>query len=410
MSQKCVKSKFPGVRYRVIPSDKNGVKFDRYYFIRYKLDGRDKEEGLGRASQGWTEQKAAARLSELKENQRIGQGPKTLKEKRDIAQAKAKLEASEKARAEQGAITFAAIFKGPYFNHLKSHKKPTSVVTENGLFIKWIAPIIGDAPLKDISPFHIERIKRNMADAGRAPRSISYALAVIRQVFNFCRDHDLYAGGNPVSKVKKPSADNRRLRFLTHEEAERLLAALAERSPDTHDQALLSLHCGLRAGEIFKLTWQDIDFGRGVLTLRDTKSGKTRAAIMTGAVKAMFATRKQGESSGIVFRARDGGKIAQGSKTFDRVVAALGLNDSVVDSRQKVVFHSLRHTYASWLVESGVDLYTVKELMGHSMISMTERYAHLAPNTLHHAVKTLEKSLMSSKEERLSSINAIDSQ
>jgi len=63
---------------------------------------------------------------------------------------------------------------------------------------------------------------------------------------------------------------------------------------------------------------------------------------------------------------------------------------------KSAVFHTLRHTYASWLVESGVDLYTVKKLMGHSTIAMTERYSHLGNNTLQNAVKVFEGSLVKS--------------
>jgi len=67
------------------------------------------------------------------------------------------------------------------------------------------------------------------------------------------------------------------------------------------------------------------------------------------------------------------------------------LNKEVTDDRMRVVFHTMRHTYASWLVESGVDLYTVKELMGHSTLAMTERYAHVGEGTLQKAVKRLAR-------------------
>ena len=78
-------------------------------------------------------------------------------------------------------------------------------------------------------PIHLERIKKTMAEARRSAQTIRHVLAALRQVFNFAKRHGLYAGDNPVSLVKKPSADARRLRFLTHDEADRLLAALAER-------------------------------------------------------------------------------------------------------------------------------------------------------------------------------------
>ena len=154
--------------------------------------------------------------------------------------------------------------------------------------------------------------------------------------------------------------------------------------------ALLSLHCGLRAGEIFSLTWQDVDMERGLLTLRDTKSGKTRAAIMTEAVKSMLADRKRRGPADLVFPSETGEKVGQVSQSFIKTVNALGFNDGVTDARQKVVFHSLRHTFASWLAEDGADLYVIQQLMGHQSFAMVQRYAHLSPDTLRRAVKGLE--------------------
>ena len=81
------------------------------------------------------------------------------------------------------------------------------------------------------------------------------------------------------------------------------------------------------------------------------------------------------------------------AKSFFRAVDAVGLNEGITDRRMKVVFHTLRHTFASWLVENGENLYTVKELMGHSTLTMTERYAHLGNGTLHNAVKRMEQSI-----------------
>jgi integrase len=190
-----------------------------------------------------------------------------------------------------------------------------------------------------------------------------------------------------------PQGDNRRLRFLTHDEADLLLESLTKKSAQLYEIALISLHCGLRAGETFALTWGDVDLQRGVMTLRDTKSGRNRTAFMTEAVKEILCEKSRGENDDLVFSGRGGVRITSVSPTFDRVVRDLGFNQGVTDPRQKVVFHTLRHTYASWLVESGVDLYTVKELMGHSTIALTERYSHLGNNTLQNAVKVLEKSM-----------------
>ena len=397
MATPWIKTKHTGVRFREHPSRKHGVRADRYFAIRYKLDGKDKEEALGWASEGWTEQKAVARLAELKEAQRTGQGAVTLEEKRREAKSKREQEAAKRALEARESVSFGTLFEGAYLEHSRQNKKHNSVVTELGLYRQWLAPVIGDMPLKDVSPFHLERIKKNMADAGRAARTIHYALCVVRQVFNFARERDLSACISPTCKVKPPKTDNRRLRFLTHEEARRLLEHLAEKAPNLHDMSLLSLHCGLRAGEIFSLTWGDVDFNRGLLALRDTKSGRNRVAYMTADVRAMLKAKERGNHGDMVFPGRGGVKRSWVSNAFERAVKELGFNEGVGDPRQRVVFHSLRHTFASWLVEQGTDLYSVKELMGHSTLSMTERYSHLAPDTLRKAVRNLEAGLKSKK-------------
>jgi integrase len=174
---------------------------------------------------------------------------------------------------------------------------------------------------------------------------------------------------------------------------------LRKRSQALHDQALLSIHTGMRAGEIFNLRWKDIDFDRDMITLWNTKNKSTRAAFMTDAVRGMLSRRQplEADPQALVFPGRNGVKIKQISESFNRAVNALGFNRNVDDPRQKVVFHTLRHTHASWLVESGTSLYTVKELLGHKNLEMTQRYSHLAPDTLQAAIKSFDRTLNGKK-------------
>ena len=141
------------------------------------------------------------------------------------------------------------------------------------------------------------------------------------------------------------------------------------------------------------MEWTAVNLKSGTLLIKDTKSGRNRNAIMTDDVRAMFESIIKNRESEIVFPSRKGAKTTEISRTFDRVVEKLGFNKGIKDRRQKVVFHTLRHTYASWLVMSGVDLYTVQRLMGHMSISMTERYSHLAPDHLRKAVSRMESDL-----------------
>lgn len=388
-----IKTKFVGVRYREHPTRKHGVGYDRYFTIRYKLDGKDREEGIGWSSQGVTAQIANARLSEIKENQRTGQGAQSLTEKRLLLKDERKREQAEQKKRDKENILFTTYFIETYFKTALISKKPQTCMTETNYFKNWIEPAFKNKPFKDIAPFHCEKLKKKILSAGKAPRTLQYIFAIIRQVWNMARRDGLINTESPTRHVSIPKIDNKRLRFLSHDEANILLSELAERSSQLYDMGLLALHCGLRAGEIYGLTWNDIDLERGLITVKDTKSGQNRPGFMTKIVKAMLAGRKQSASTGFVFSDRHGQKIARISNAFSRAVTQLGFNAGITDHRQKVVFHTLRHTFASWLVQDGTDLYTVQKLMGHSSFEMVQRYAHLSEGTLQKAVKNLEESM-----------------
>jgi len=171
-----------------------------------------------------------------------------------------------------------------------------------------------------------------------------------------------------------------------------LLNALKERSEITHDMAMMSLDTGARWGEMAALTWENLDLEGNTARLMDTKSGDNRTIhTTTTRVKEMLQRRHANSSSQYVFPARDGGMQEQTNVVFARTVEEIGLNDGVKDQRKKVCFHTMRHTFASRLAMAGVPLYTIKEAMGHHTIAMTERYAHLMPDTLREAMQVLEE-------------------
>ncbi len=392
---KRIKTNFIGIRYKEHPTRKHGIGYDRYFTIRYKLCGKDKEEGVGWSSQGVTAQIANARLSEIKENQRTGQGAQSLTEKREIEKIRREQEQTEQTKRDRENILFTTYFVDIYFPIAQTSKKTETCRTELQYYKNWIEPAFAGKPFKDIAPFHCEKLKKKLLSSGRTPRTLQYIFAIIRQIWNMAKRDGLISTNSPTKHVTIPKIDNKRLRFLRHNEANVLLDELYRRSKQLHDMSLLALQCGLRAGEIFGLIWNDIDIDRGLITVKDTKSSHNRPAFMTQAVKSMMAGRKQSVTmAGFVFLDRNGKKIERISHAFSRAVAQLGFNDGITDCRQKVVFHTCRHTFASWLVQGGADLYTVQKLMGHSTFEMVQRYAHLSEGTLQKAVKDLEKSML----------------
>ena len=177
MAVKWISSKFRGVRFYEHSQRKHGVRFDKYFAIRYQLNGKRTEEGLGWASDGWSEQKAALELADLKEAAKKGSGPVRLKQKREIAATKRGAAEAAKKQQKRESVTISQYFEKVYFPATTSDgKSHTALRTENSLFKLWIKPVVGDLPFKKIPPIHIEKIRSNMAKAGRAPRSIEYMI------------------------------------------------------------------------------------------------------------------------------------------------------------------------------------------------------------------------------------------
>jgi len=111
---------------------------------------------------------------------------------------------------------------------------------------------------------------------------------------------------------------------------------------------------------------------------------------MTESVAELLADLKSQNPEDFVFPGRGGVKIIEISKSFSRAIKRLGFNEGITDRRQKVCFHTLRHTFASWLAQAGEPLLTIKELLGHKTMSMTERYSHLSPDHRREAVARIQ--------------------
>ncbi|NDV24303.1 site-specific integrase [Desulfovibrio sp. JC022] len=385
-------AKYPGIRWYEHSTRKHGPRPDRCFGLRYSHNGKRYQPTLGWASAGWTEAKAALTLAELKENIRTGEGCISLTEKRELAEKKREEKAIKKAKDKKASVTYSQFWEKYYWPQQK-HKAKGSVRTEEGLYRNWIAPFIGDMPLSEVRPKDIEKIKTALLKKKRATSTIKYTFGTISHLWNMARRDEYVHGDSPTTKISVPKHDNRRERFLTPEEAKTLLAELKQHRGHTHDMALLALRCGLRFGEIAALTWHDLDLEGKKLSIRDTKGKVNRQAYLLSDTLEMLSSRfdeHKGPDSDLIFPSRNGKVMDTVSNIFPRIVNPM-FNEGVTDKRLRVYFHTLRHTFASWLVQRGVDLYSVKELMGHEDFKMTQRYSHLSPDGLMRAVEVLEE-------------------
>jgi len=375
---KWIKTRYQGVYYRVSQGEKvhNG-KPDRCFFIRFKKEGRRFMEKAGWQSEGYTPKLAAQiraeRLRMIRHGEELPREKAKIPHFSEMADLYLEWAAENKSRDRDD--------KSRYEKHLKDP--------------------LGKKRLNEISSFHLERLKSELTKKDLAPATVKHCLVLVREIFNKAVEWGKYKGSNPVKGVKLPTLSNQRERFLSHEEADKLLTDLKKVSQSVHDQALLSLHCGLRAGEIFNLRGQDLDFANGLIRIMDSKNKTTRTAFMTEAVKEMLGANLPENPSELIFRDRwHGEPIKNISKTFDRTVDSLGFNKGVEDPRQRVVFHTLRHTFGSWLAIQGTPILTIKELLGHKTLAMSERYAHLTPDMKRKATLALEASFNESRDEK----------
>jgi integrase len=388
---KWFKTRYPGVRFFKHSDRKHGVQFDKSFHIRFNGGGKLWQSSLGWSSGGMTAEKASLKLAEYKRNFKAGKRPWTLTMEKEDADREAQAQVDAAEEEEREAITFGAFFNKTYLPIAITHKKPDTMKEEKSVFKVWLSPYLGNIRLRDLRPLHFERIKRDMLKKKKAPRRVQYVLAISRQVWNTARNEGVVSGDWPGRGVKIPKIDNRRMRFLTPQESEDLLSELKSRSQQTHDITLISLDCGLRFGEIVKLQCGHVNIEGGIIMVVDPKGTKNRAAFMTTRVKEMFESMPTGNKTDLVFRDANGQPIKKISKTFSRAVDHLGLNDGVTDRRDRVVYHSARHTFASNLVSNGADLYVVSQLLGHADVTMAARYSHLGAGSLRAAVEAMEQ-------------------
>jgi len=363
------RTKYVGVYERKSEIRRHVGKADVCFDISYKRDGKKIWEKVGWISEGYTAKVAsdlrANRLRSIRHGEELPKDKKKAPFFKDVA-----------ARYLEWAVNNKAYEGRDDGNRYRKH----------------LSSAFDDKRLNQISSFDLERIKNELTKIGLAPSSVKHCLVLVRQIFNKAILWGLYKGDNPIKGVKLPILQNQRERFLTHEEASTLLTELGDVSEQLHDMALISLHCGLRVGEICNLKGQDLDFNNGLINIANPKNKESRKAFMTNAVKEMLSNRKPDTPDEYVFKdTLHQGKIGRVSTAFARAVKRLGFNNGVTDTRQKVTFHTLRHTFASWLALQGETILTIKELLGHKTLAMTTRYAHLMPDAKKQATLKLEK-------------------
>lgn len=262
-----------------------------------------------------------------------------------------------------------------------------------------------DISLPDITALMMQKWVNKRKEDGRASATISASLNALKGALSravewgFIEEHDL-------KKVKIPKEDNTRIRYLSSQELDALYQAIEKRNTLIRNQRdsandhrkvrgndeyldlktvrfvdhlepiiVLAIQTGLRRGELLSLEWSDVNLEQKFISVRgaNAKSGKGRVIPLNSTTYQLLTQwKEQSGSSRFIFPSEIPEQpISDIKKGWGALIADAGIKD--------FRFHDLRHHFASSLVMAGVDLNTVRELLGHSDLKMTLRYAHLAP-------------------------------
>lgn len=282
--------------------------------------------------------------------------------------------------------TFAEFAQEWFTTYVITNNRPQEQRTKMCALRNHILPHFGDLGIGDVGAKDIERFKAKQLDIGLSAKSINNELSILRKCLVCAADWGHRQAVPVVQWLPLPRPVPRR---LASGDLGRLIAAPT--APTWHAMIVLAARTGLRAGELLALQWDDIDVARRLLTVRHSivrgvlgapKNSRIRHVPLTpgalGAVEGLPRTSRWLFPDGM------GNPVSYSSAAFAlrRACRAAGI--------PRTSWHVLRHTFASELVDRHVPLRHVQELLGHSTIVMTERYAHLAPGSLASAVAVLE--------------------
>lgn len=284
---------------------------------------------------------------------------------------------------ERPEVRFDEFVRENFLPYSKMHKKSYSddvrhCAMLNGHF--------GRLNLSEITPPLIEKFKvdrlntKTMYKRKRHPATVNRELCVLSKILSLAFDAELIES-NPCRRVRKLRADSARTRYLSDDEEKALYDAL-EGQEWVKNIVTMAIHTGMRQGEIFGLTWFNVDLARGVINVRLTKNGKDRYVPINKTVREML--ERLPRSSEYVFPSpKTGGRIVDVKNTFDKAKR----DAKIADFR----FHDLRHTAATRMADAGADAFTLASIFGWSDVRMALRYTHATDEARRRAVENLVK-------------------
>ena len=364
---KRINTKFSGIFYRETMTND---RIDKTFYIRYKDENnKDKEIKVGKYSEGYREAYCNQLRNEIITKQRTGEEPPSI--------------ASKKKKNILSIETIA----NDYFNYRKESKTKANDISQ---YNNHILPYFKNLDFETIDKNEIlqftnklKKTKSKFKEDLLSDKSINNILNFLKTLIKHGFKNDFIK--NDFSKyISLLNIDNAREKFLTKEE----IKILYENSKNDETLYLLfklALNTGGRLATLLNICKKDIDFTHNLITLKDFKNNSTYKAFLTENLKALLEIRT------IHLKMDDKLLVSNPERRLRSMLNELFNKDiNTNDRKNKVVFHSLRHTFASHLAINGTPIFTIQKLMNHKDIRMTLRYAKLSPDSGRESILSLD--------------------
>ena len=291
------------------------------------------------------------------------------------------------SRKKKNVITFDEIAT-LYFNDRALHNRNND--REIQRYNKHIKDILGHRDIDLITSDDLKSYQKEKAK-DYAPKTVNTLLGLISVIYNHATDDKKFNGINPTKQVKRLSVDNRRERFLTADEVKLLLESVKENNL-LYLFCLIALSTGARLEALLDIQKKDIDLTNETITLKDFKNNTSYKGFISDELypllQAHIKTLRQNDY--IISTDTTKLKVMNIRDRLQPIINKLfneGLKSN--DAKNRVVVHTLRHTFASHLAINGTPIFTIQKLLNHKDIKMTMRYAKLAPDSGKEMVKGL---------------------
>jgi integrase len=250
--------------------------------------------------------------------------------------------------------------------------------------LKSFLRIVGDRPLSSLTPYHVERfLTQRLNEVSAAKVNIDYSC--LKAAFARAVTYRMIPQ-SPFEGIKRVPIPEQQPRFLSRQEFERLFRVIHD--PTTRSIVVLAVCTAMRLGELVNLRWQDVDLNAGLIQLNNrkdfrTKGRRNRVVPLNQRAKAVIMGLPRISEYLFVGKSRNRLLERSVSRRFKKCVRAAGLPE-------EIHFHSLRHTGATWLVQSNVPISYVKEILGHSSVTTTMIYAHSTTDHLRESMLRID--------------------